>query len=157
LTLLRAALIGDLLCQPFAPVRLKGLERNEKKKVGLVWASVGKQHGEPVDAEKGMDWEDLAEIVSPLKGHAEFIIFQRNRPKEARQMCDQLRDSRIADGIEVNEPERAISEVASLDAMVGVSNTYVHVAASINKHVVVLAARRQGPQWYWRAQEEHGK
>jgi hypothetical protein len=35
--------------------------------------------------------------------------------------------------------------------------TTAHIAACLGVPVIVLAARRAGPQWFWRAQAEHGK
>ena len=152
LAVLRHALIGDLLNQRFVPINGPTIAAaSPEHRVGIAWASL-KKSGKAKIPGKWMPLDVLLDLTSLDASHV--VSFQRDITPEDRnrlrlrcgEKCTILDDTKIH-----------AAEIGRLARMITISTTTAHIAASFGVATVLLAARRDGPQWFWQAQEEHRK
>ena len=160
LAILREALVGDLLRDPFTPGHsvTAVLDRGKRPRVGIAWESVGKS-GCPIPG-KNVPLDRFQTILAGVD--ADFIVFQRQLGIEDRQACCRWRPGRFdfigSSLLDDDDQSDILNQVASLDVMVTISTTTAHMAGYLGIPTVLLAARRpNGFQWFWRAQADHGK
>jgi len=159
LAILSHALIGDLLSFRFVSL---SHERNASSphsspKTGLAWQSVDKRG--PI-ASKSLPCECLLDTLSKISNP--YIVSVQRRIDARDKSIIETRysgrccfvDDEILDG---EDQWKALTTIAALDLMVTISTTTAHLAAAIGIPVVLLAAERRGPQWFWPAQAQHGK
>ena len=115
-------------------------------------------NGKPI-REKSIPLERCLSILDDVD--AAVISFQRELEESDRktllgrfEQCTLI----ISDS-KLNATDQAdlVSEIRGLDCMVTISTTTAHIAACLGVPVVLLAARREKQQWFWRAQAEHNK
>lgn len=160
LAILRHALTGDLLNFPFVPINLGTSSpqfSRSKPRIGIAWASI--RNCRPVHA-KSIPLDRFLDILGK-DTDAEVISFQR---KLSDNDCATLharftgRFTIVADDkLDAENQADVVKEIYGLDYMVTISTTTAHIAACLGVHVILIAAKRLGPQWFWRAQSEHGK
>ena len=159
LAILRHALTGTLLELPFANIGdgTALLQRSRARPlVGIALASVS--GGGPISG-KSIPLEKFISIFDDV--HPELVSFQRKLNDQDNQRLrlqfsgcfSALSDSKL----DATDQTDVMREVQKLDCMVTISTTTAHIAASVGIPVVLLAARRPYQQWFWRAQQEHGK
>jgi hypothetical protein len=164
LAVVTAALLGNLLDHPFVSIETKlaetamdGADFGSAPRIGIAWASIGKS-GEAIP-EKSIRLQDFLCILRVVN-HADVVSFQR-KPKQSER--DELHE-RFGENIRFlsdNELELnqavVVNTVQSLSCMVTISTTTAHIAAALGVPVILLAAKRTGQQWFWRAQAEYGR
>ncbi len=157
LPILRAALTGDLLQQPFVPLCGRaGSPQSEgtRRRIGIAWASIDK--GRTLIRAKSIPPEEFRTIIDGID--AAFISFQRH-PKQAESniIFDKIAPRTIPeDVINATDQTLLVNDILGLDCIVTISTTTAHIAASFGIPVILLAAQRKSQQWFWRAQAEHG-
>jgi hypothetical protein len=155
IAVLRQALAGRLLANPFVPIEWSG-ERERPRtlrwRIGVAWESVG------TSAWKRVPREAFLRVVEGFD--AEIVSFQRGlRLPDRKALLNRAeRFSFVYDHALYDEDQSdVVDEIRALDCMVTISTTTAHIAACFGIPVVLLAAKRGDPQWYWRAQGERGK
>jgi hypothetical protein len=161
LSVLQDALVGDLLTLPFEKIEAANshLRPTWRPRIGLAWASVNKRC-RPIP-EKSIP---LCEFLGILRevGDAELISFQRRLGANDRKVLNEQFEKRWSfplSDCDLDSPDQSnvVKQICSLDCMVTISTTTAHIAASLGVPVVLIAAkRRDGQQWFWSAQKEHG-
>lgn len=157
LAILRHALTGGLLDLPFVKIDIGAAyphSSRAKPQIGIAWASIPGDY--PV-RDKSMPLENFLCILGNVD--VEVISFQRKLPIYDREiLCDRFKGRcSILDDLDAPNQKGILREIRGLDCMVTISTTTAHIAACLGVPVVLLAAKRKGPQWFWRAQKEHGK
>jgi ADP-heptose:LPS heptosyltransferase len=159
LAILAHALTGNLLELPFANIGrgTVSLQQNGATPlIGIAWASVS--GGDPIPG-KSIPLEKFISVFEDVD--SELVSFQRKLDyRDNERLRDQFsgRFSALSDSkLDATDQTDVMREVQKLDCMVTISTTTAHIAASVGIPVVLLAARRPYQQWFWRAQQEHGK
>ena len=162
LAILKAALTGDLLRLPFKEIETTTTATFSAEpacQIGIAWASISNGHS---IHEKTIPLPDFLGIFHNRTGDCHVISFQRHLSDDDRERLRERLGSRFsvvsADMLNKEDDQtEVVNEILRLDCMVTISTTTAHIAACLGIPVIVLAARRAGPQWFWRAQVEHGK
>ncbi len=157
LAILWHALTGDLLDLPFVKIDIAATcpqSSRAKPRIGIAWASSPGNYPVP---NKSMPLENFLYILGNVD--VEVISFQRKLQINDREiLCDRFKGCcSIIDDLYAPDQKDILREIRDLNCMVTISTTTAHIAACIGVPVVLLAAKRKGPQWFWRAQAEHGK
>lgn len=158
LTVLRHALLGKLLELPFHPLTtaFASARGGRRPRVGFAFASMDK--GKPIQ-DKSVPASLFGELLGTCD--AERISFQRRcSEQDQKELREHLGDSLsfLSDEqLDAADQSEIVREISALDCMITISTTTAHIAAAMGVPVILLAARRNGPQWFWRAQAEHGK
>lgn len=161
LAILRHALIGDLLETPFVPLSpseaTPPLPSNRRLRMGIAWASVS--NNRPI-AEKSVPVERFLPILTSTD--ADFISLQRKLhvadPNGLLQehgvpvLADEVLDATDEDCL-----HELVEAIRGLDCIVTISTTTTHMAAAMGIRVELIAAEREGQQWFWQVQVRHGK
>jgi hypothetical protein len=150
--LLKAALIGPLLDHAFMRIQVPSCSQAGGRRLGIAWASIDKR-GTCIP-EKSIPLSVFARILGKAVAlPADVISFQREMSEETRG------EFRGLFGAPPTEPrpDDLAKEIASLSCMLTISTTTAHIAACLGVPTILLAARRNGPQWFWRAQGDHGR
>lgn len=158
LAVLRHALLGDLLNVPFAPINTGHVERPDRfrPKIGIAWASIANAKAIPeklipLAAFLGVIGNSDIDVVSFQRGILEADTMSLR--KRFGDACSIVADQELNS----NDQTNVVRQVLGLDCMLTISTTTVHMAACLGVPVILLAARRKGQQWFWRAQREHHK
>ncbi len=161
LAILRQALMGNLLDEPFVPLATIGTILPSKSKprlrVGLAWASVS--NSGPIAA-KSVPVEELLPLLNGID--ADFISLQRkvavadpdgdaNR-RGVRILSDEILEAKTETSLDA-----LIEAIRGLDYLVTISTTTTHIAAALGITVELIAADRKDHQWFWRVQASHRK
>jgi hypothetical protein len=157
LAVLQQALLGNLLDYQFRPIKVRRSNSalNSAPYIGIAWASVSRK----AVAEKSVPLKNFLDVLP--SGVGRVVSFQRKLREEDRALlrkrfrdrCLILRD----DEIEAVDQSKVIEEISRLACMITISTTTAHIAACLGIPVVLIAASRQGQQWFWQAQRNHGK
>jgi hypothetical protein len=153
LSILRHALTGNLLQKEFKPLGPEGRRTqtndcHSRPRIGFAWASIDNN----IIEGKYIPREDFKNIFKDIKG--EFISFQRKLKDADRNFLHDIEARIIPDDSSI---DILVQEIRQLDCMVTISTTTAHIAASLGIWVELIAAERQGPQWFWQAQANHEK
>ena len=156
LAILRHALMGNLLDEPFLPLAPFPAGRpstvNRRLRLGIAWASVSK--GRCISKKS----VPVGEFLSLLTGiDADFISLQRKlavadpnglaKGRGIPGLADEVLDATT--DVHVNA---LVEAIRSLDCLVTISTTTTHIAAAMGVRVELIAAEREGQQWFWRVQ-----
>src|SRR5437899_8084226 len=136
LAILRCALLGNLLENPFA--RLSSvcpLQLNRRRRVGIAWSSVEKNR--PISY-KSVPVERFLPILAAIK--ADFISLQRRRDVADPNCLLHEPDVRVLpDEVVTAATEgslyKLVEEIRDLDCVVTVSTTTAHMAAAMGIRV----------------------
>jgi hypothetical protein len=152
LAILHHALIGELLNQTFVPINGPAKVADSiEPRVGIAWASLDKSN-ERIP-EKSMPLDVLLDLASLDTSHV--VSFQRGiTPEDRNRLCFRCGEKCT---ILSDDTRTHVAEICRLARMITISTTTAHIAASFSVQTDLLAARRDGPQWFWQAQEEHRK
>lgn len=152
LAILRAALTGDLLTRPFHPIQIDDAPR--RKKIGIAWASV-MRNGNHLQA-KSLPLNNMLQSVGSM-ANTDILSFQRQTSAaEQAQLPALSAINQVPDAeLNANDQLAVARHIKPLDAMLTISTTTAHIAAAMGKPTFVVAARRNGPQWFWQAQGDH--
>ncbi len=160
LAILQHALLGDLLDKPFVPLCTSKPRQTRPiarcRRVGIAWASVS--NNRPI-SEKSVP---LEQFLSLLRGvDAEFVSLQRqlavadpNSILSSLGVSVPLSDE-VLDTTTENSIDALVEAIRNLDCIVTISTTTTHIAAAMGVRVELIAAERQGPQWFWQLQANH--
>jgi ADP-heptose:LPS heptosyltransferase len=96
-------------------------------------------------------------ILAGINADTDIVSFQREISKELFESLGQHRRLELLSDEILNADDqcRVVEAAASLDIMVTISTTTAHLAACLGTPLILLCAKRQGPQWFWRVQAEH--
>ncbi|SAL80477.1 hypothetical protein AWB67_05631 [Caballeronia terrestris] len=159
LAILRHALTGELLQLPFSAIQsfVESEPVDHDDRVGIVWAS--RNIGGDTSVEKCIPICELLHAIDD--GNRMLTSLQRHLSDEESitlrtRFGGRIRfvDEKVLDAEDQTE---ALRDIADLDRIVTISTTTAHIAACLGIPVMLLAARRHGPQWFWRVQAEHRK
>lgn len=160
LAILKSALTGGLLDLPFAEIAANATHPKSsraKPQIGIAWASIDKRD-HPI-GDKSIPLSDFLPLLGEVD--ADVISFQRKlRPHDRDKLQDAFKTRcTIFDDNELDASDQTcvVDAISGIDCMMTISTTTAHIAACLGIPVVLLAARRKGQQWFWRAQEEHKK
>ena len=159
LAILRHALTGDLLALPFEKIGGDSAchrQRHARPLIGMAWASISRGNAIPG---KSLPLDNFLTIFDGAD--VDVVSFQRKLGEQDRIQLD----GRFGGGcsvfsdaaLDAEDQTEVIRAVRNLDGMVTISTTTAHLAASLGIPVVLVTARRPHQQWFWRAQQEHGK
>lgn len=161
LAILRQALTGELLDEPFVPLasQLKVVpsQGDRRPRVGIAWASV---QGEKCIPRKCVPVESFLGALDKID--ADLVSLQRHLrttdPKglAAKRVVQQIEDE-VLEASTSATSEALVEIIQGLDFLVAISTTTTHIAAAMGKRVELIVAERQGPQWFWQVQAIHGK
>ncbi|MBE0426375.1 MAG: hypothetical protein IBX72_06985 [Nitrospirae bacterium] len=158
LAILRHALTGNLMEKPFIPLgpvgqRSKTIDRHPR--IGIAWASIS--NNRPIN-QKSVPLKQFIGILDGIKG--EFVSLQRNlkiadpdgllRKFGAIVVPEDVLDTKSESSLDT-----VVKEISQLDCLVTISTTTTHIAASLGVRVLLIAAERKGPQWFWQVQANH--
>ena len=159
LAILRRALTSDLLELPFEKIDTGSAcpqSSRTRPLIGLAWASISS--GRRVNV-KSIPIDNFLNLFESID--VEVISFQRELGEDdCKKLHDQFRGRcSIFPDCKLDRTDQTdlVREIGSLDCMVTISTTTAHIAACLGVPVVLLAAKRSGQQWFWRAQRENGK
>lgn len=161
LAILRHALTRNLLNLPFEPIKVDAEYKpptTVHRRIGLAWASL-KKNDKPNKC-KSVKCECFLKIINGLD--VEIMSFQRRlKQADKEKVIEKFGEKNctfLCDSI-LHAPDQTevVKAICSLDCMVTISTTSAHIAACLGIPVVLLAARRGGPQWFWQAQKNHGR
>jgi ADP-heptose:LPS heptosyltransferase len=146
---------------PFVPIEtgipLPQFSRS-KPRIGIAWES--RNNFGSVDKEKSIPLEDFLDILGK-DIETEVISFQRKLSKTENAILHARfpRHCTIipADVLDAENQADVVKEIRNLNCMVTISTTTTHIAACLGIPVILIAAKRHGNQWFWRAQHEYGK
>lgn len=158
LAILRHALVRDLLKRPFFPLGQNlpiATPVRQRPRIGIAWASVDKGITIP---EKTVDRDEFLRIFDGID--AEIISFQRGTEivdpgNRLEQVGVDVGLHEAVDSKETTLFNKVPEAIRQLDCMVTISTTTAHIAASLGIRVELIAAERQGHQWFWQAQANH--
>ncbi len=93
---------------------------------------------------------------------ADFISLQRkldiSDPNSLLQNHDvTLLPDEVLDARDEKSLNKLVEVIRGLDYIVSISTTTTHIAAAMGIRVELIAAEREGPQWFWQAQARHQK
>jgi hypothetical protein len=161
LAILRQALMGRLLNEPFVPLTSPGATTpssiNRRPRIGIAWASVS--GGDPI-AEKSVPVDQFLTALADIE--ADLISIQR-KPSIAdphglaRKRGVHFVDDQVLDAATPSSVEALVKSIRGLDFLVTISTTTTHIAAALGIRVELIVAERAGQQWFWRVQASHGK
>ncbi|RPH75372.1 MAG: hypothetical protein EHM80_16335 [Nitrospiraceae bacterium] len=161
LAILRHALMGKLLNEPFVPLASPGATTpssiNRRPRVGIAWASVS---GSGPIAEKSVPVDQFLTALADID--ADLISLQRMLaiadPRGlARKRGVHLIEDQVLDAATPSFVEALVDSIRGLDFLVTISTTTTHIAAALGIRVELIVAEREGQQWFWRVQASHGK
>ena len=125
--------------------------------MGLAWASVSNSG---LIAEKSVPVEEFLPLLTGID--ADFISLQRTvavadpdghvNQRGVRILSDEILDAKTETSLDV-----LIEAIRGLDYLVTISTTTTHIAAALGIRVELIAAEREGHQWFWRVQASHRK
>jgi hypothetical protein len=159
--ILRHALMGNLLEKPFIPLctpeAAPHSPTGRRLRVGITWASIS--NSLPI-CEKSVP---LEQFLPPLTGiDADFVSLQRRLAvADPNSFLDNLGVTVLSDEILDTTTESSldalVEAIQSLDCIVTISTTTTHIAAAMGIRVELIAAEREGQQWFWQVQANHQK
>lgn len=159
LAILKAALTGDLLQLPFVKIETDTTNLPSRppsrRRAGIAWASMS--NDKPI-LEKSIPLVNFLSIFG--EADLDVVSFQRDLSVPDREdLCKRFnaRFSVVSAKLEAKDQAEVVGEVLGLDCMITISTTTAHIAACLGVPVILLAANRAGPQWFWRAQGEYEK
>ena len=161
LAILRQALVGKLLDEPFVPLASPGgaasSTLDHRPHVGIAWASVSRSG--PI-AEKSVPVDRLLTVLTGID--ADLVSLQRKLsvadPQDlARKRGVHLIDDEVLEASTPSAVEALVKSILGLDFLVTISTTTTHIAAALGTRVELIVAEREGQQWFWRVQASHGK
>lgn len=158
--ILRQALTGTLLEKEFKPLgsgERRSQSANHRPRIGITWASIN-NNGKPI-GDKSVDLKPFRKILHDING--DFVAFQRHLvPTERRdliQLGARIVPNDILDATSQSSLDTLLEEIQQLDCLVTISTTTAHIAAALGVKIVLIAAQRDGPQWFWEVQANHQK
>jgi len=161
LAILRHALMGNLLDEPFLPLAPFPAARpstlNRRLRLGIAWASVS--NSGPISKKS----VPVGQFLSVLTGiDADFISLQRKlavadpnglaKGRGIPALADEVLDAPTDEDVDA-----LVEAIRSLDCLLTISTTTTHIAAAMGIRVELIAAERVGQQWFWRVQGSHRK
>ena len=160
LAILRQALTGKLLEKDFKPLEpecQRSQQNRYRPRIGITWASIN--NGNPIP-EKSVDLDQFRNILHGLNG--DFVVLQRKLATGDAANLTQALGARIVpnevlDAKCQSSLDALLAEIRQLDCLVTISTTTAHIAAALGIKVVLIAAQRKGPQWFWDVQANHQK
>lgn len=161
LAILRQALVGELLDEPFVPLAspmyIAPSLVNRRSRVGVAWASV--KNGRPIPG-KCVPVESFLGALDDID--ADLVSLQRDLAAAdplgvaVKHGVEPIGDE-ILDAKTPASSEALVEIIQGLDLLVTISTTTTHIAAAMGKRVQLVVAQRQGHQWFWQVQASHGK
>jgi hypothetical protein len=160
LAILRHALEGELLNEPFVPLASSGAiaptNIDHRPRVGVAWASVSSSGPIP---EKSIPVKEFLHSLTNID--ADFISLQRKISIAdpyglARKRGVQLIEDQVLDAAIPSCTEALVESIRRLDFLVTISTTTTHIAAALGIRAELIVAEREGQQWFWQAQASHG-
>lgn len=161
LAIVRQALLGELLNDPFVPLETQEAsplhECEHRSRVGIAWASVSGRRPIP---EKSVDVDLFLAALKDLD--ADFVSLQRKLsdadPRGRAQECGMhVVDDKVLDASTPSAVEALVETIRGLDFLVTISTTTTHIAAALGTRVELIVPEREGQQWFWQVQARHGK
>lgn len=161
LAILRRALVGELLDEPFvplaSPLNMAPSLVGRRPRVGIAWASV--QGGKPITG-KCVPVESFLGALDEID--ADLVSLQRDLraadplglavKRGVQPIGDEILDAKSS-----ASSEALVEIIQGLDLLVTISTTTTHIAAAMGKRVQLIVAQRHGHQWFWQGQASHGK
>lgn len=159
--ILKAALVGTLLNKTFHPLIVNtDASASLRPQLGIAWASINTTTRQPT-LNKSVPLERFRTLLEQLPSDVELVSFQRSyagRAAAASELSERWSYRQIPDEqLEAVDQSKVLSELRPLSGLLTVSTTTAHLAAAIGKLVVLLAANRIGPQWFWLAQANYDR
>lgn len=161
LAILRQALMGNLLDEPFVPLASPGAAAPSKidhrPRIGIAWASVSRSR---VISEKSVPVDRFLDALTGVD--AELVSLQRKLSDAdphglARNRGIHLIEDEVLDASTPSVVGELIKSIQGLDFLVTISTTTTHIAAALGIRVELIVAEREGQQWFWQVQARHGK
>lgn len=161
LAILRQALMGNLLDEPFVPLASPGAAAPSKidhrPRIGIAWASVSRSR---VISEKSVPVDRFLDALTGVD--AELVSLQRKLSDAdphglARNRGMPLIEDEVLDASTPSVVGELIKSIQGLDFLVTISTTTTHIAAALGIRVELIVAEREGQQWFWQVQARHGK
>jgi hypothetical protein len=161
LAILRHALVGKLLDEPFVPLTPPGAAApsniDRRPRVGIAWASVSKSN---LIAEKSVPVEQFLPALTGID--ADLVSLQRELSvADPHGLAGRRGVHLIEDGIlgatTASSVEALVESIRGLDFLVTISTTTTHIAAAFGIRVELIVAEREGQQWFWQVQASHAK
>jgi len=159
LAILRHALSGSLLqkeFKPLGPESRRSQTTDRRPQIGIAWSSISKRN--KCIEEKSIPLNNFINIFDGING--KFISFQRRLkiadPNDLlRKFGAEVISDEVLDTQKESSLDTLLKKIRQLDRMVTISTTTAHIAASLGIRVELIAAERQGQQWFWQAQAKH--
>lgn len=153
LSILCAALDGDLLDQKFEPLIdpcRPDRRYSAPSRVGVAWASVDDKDRRIL--EKSIPLTYFHSLLP--KAYIDIVSFQRkpNEISDSSVVRDLGWETISSETLECRDQRNVACRIRELDAMVTVSTTTAHIAATLGISTVLLMADRPHQQWFWKAQ-----
>jgi hypothetical protein len=154
LALLRHALTGTLLDEPFEPIhtsKANSVDHQRNYRIGIAWASI---NGKRTIWQKSIPSEKFQTIIAMLPGS--LVSFQQCEEQAGKI---ELECERPFSESDYTSPDQSpiLRQINDLTHMVTISTTTAHIAAALGIKVFLLAKRRKGPQWFLQAQADFNK